>query len=88
MTDLPAYAALLRAAGWTVTPPPAAEIPRVAVGQVWRSPKARVEDRTVVSIGPTRLIDYLTPRWKTACMTHESNFVAWARKSGARPVEE
>ncbi len=98
MTDLAFAAALLRAAGWTVTEPPAAEIPRVEVGQVWRSPKPGVEDRTVLRIGNSnkypwdpRAITFTTEALLKQLhhnVLSERAFIAWARKSGARPVEE
>lgn len=86
-------------AGWTVTPPPSADIPSPKAGQVWRSPNPRVEDRTIVHIGPHRtypwagdaVVHFTTPKrqpgqWGPPKITTE-DFIAWAKKSGARPQE-
>ena len=91
----------LRRVGWTVIAPvdPAAAIPAPKPGQVWVSPKPRVEARTVHHIG-TNLhwpgdgpnciyFTYYpgTPRDERPHCLRPSVWLAWVRKSGARPQE-
>ncbi len=60
------------------------DLPAVVAGQVWRSPKARIADRTIVKM----------ERWKYRVavlieghgMHSLGEFRAWARRHGARPV--
>ena len=67
--DISTAAETLKAAGWTVLPPAAEELPRVEVGQVWVSPNPKIEPRTVTKIGKhrsmpwaERCIAFTTPR--------------------------
>ena len=98
--NIDAAVLLLREAGWTCIPPvdPNAAIPEPAVGQVWRSPKPRVEPRTVLSVGAAArgiwpgqvVVGFSTPtrqpheKWGPLIL-HTEGWRAWARKSGARP---
>ena len=99
LPDTVAWAAdFLRGKGWTVVAPvdPGAAIPDVAVGQVWASPKPRVQDRIVVRIGPRRVNDdprsvqFVDPASnargaRPSVMTPQA-WRAWVRKSNARPL--
>ena len=96
-TQAEVYAAitLLRDRGWILVPPvdPAAETPEPQVGQVWRSPKARVEPRTVTKIAGSRAypwtgdncVFFTTPSGRNVHL-HPETWRAWARKTGARPA--
>lgn len=82
---IPQAVELLRANGWTVIPPASGQIPDPEAGQVWVSPKPRVEPRTVVKIGPHRsypwsgdkCVHFTTPKrqpdqWGPPCITFET----------------
>lgn len=95
--DLEGAAVMLREAGWTVLPPPAEKPPEPQVGQVWVSPKRRVEPRTVVKIGPHRCwsgdvecVHFTAPsdapsKWGPRAL-HRAAWDSWVKKSGARPA--
>jgi hypothetical protein len=84
----------LRANGWTCIPPadPDAAIPEPAVGQMWRSPKPRIEPRTIVRIGPwmgwdsSECVVFTVPSESHQLGLNPASWAAWVRKSGARPV--
>lgn len=91
--------ALLRDMGWTVLPPPSEAIPAPSAGQVWPSPRPRVEARTVIKVGPRserhlshHYVFFTTPtrlphpKWGPSRLLL-SAWTDWARKSDARPVE-
>ena len=98
--NIDAAVLLLREAGWTCIPPvdPNAAIPEPAVGQVWRSPKPKIEPRTVLSVGMDKrawssgrvVVGFSTPtrqpheKWGPLILPIET-WKAWARKSEARP---
>lgn len=97
MSEIEKAAALLRAAGWAVLPPPPETIPEPQAGQVWISPRPRVEPRTVVKVGPSRgwphpsCVFFTTPSrpahpQRGPTYLHPDSWQAWARKSGARPA--
>lgn len=97
MTDIEAAAALLRENGWVVMPPAAPELPRIEVGQVWVSPKPKVEPRTVLKIGRchsypwagVRVVFFSAPKDPVQSYPRtlvDTDFAAWARKSDARPM--
>lgn len=92
--------ALLRDMGWTVLPPPSEAIPAPSAGQVWPSPRPRVEARTVIKVGPRperhlshHYVFFTTPtrlphpKWGPSRLLL-SAWTDWARKSDARPVQE
>jgi hypothetical protein len=101
MSEINQAATLLRELGWTCIPPvdPSEAIPEAKIGQVWISPKPRVEARTVVWIGASRTqpwagdkcVGFTTPtrkpheKWGPSKLTPEA-WAQWAKKSGARPV--
>jgi hypothetical protein len=81
----------LRALGWVCVAPvdPEAAIPEPQAGQVWVSPRPRVEARTVVKIGShprtgVRAVYFAVgPNQR---FMHMEGWRAWAKKSSARPV--
>ena len=94
LADPERAAELLRGLGWKVIAPvdPAAEIPETSVGQVWRSPNARIADRTITRMArsscyrDTCLCPHFLNREGRETHLHPVTFRNWARKSGARPV--
>ena len=95
--ELASAVALLRSAGWTVIPP-TESLSRCAVGQVWQSPRPGEEVRTVVRIGRhrwyppagNRVVFFTTPSLEVGqeSASPEIAFLAWADKSGARPITQ
>lgn len=83
---LASAAALLRSAGWIVTEPAGAGIPRVEAGQLWRGDAAS-DTRRVRSIDGRQII-YSVEGVSWPCSASCFSWNAWARKSGARPVKE
>jgi hypothetical protein len=88
---LTAALAVLRAEGWTVIAPVDPSIPDPSVGQVWVSPSAKIEPRTVTKLAPHRwypsgdtCVYFATPSGRTSSL-HPATWRSWARKSGARP---
>ena len=82
-------AAALRALGYIVMDPPDDAIPEPRVGEVWRSANPRVHDRAVVTAGHTQwgwLVEYRIGHATRVSTADLSNWRAWARKTGARPV--
>ena len=80
----PALKALL-AAGYTILPPRSDEIPEPKVGQVWRATNNnRIVPRTILS-GTNGSVVY--SKAKTTNFWTLLEFQAWARRTGARPVE-
>lgn len=82
----------LRSAGWTCTAPvdPGAAIPEVDVGQVWRSPKPRTQDREIVELCDAwgwPGLRYRTGATGSLTRLRLVAWRAWVQKSGARPVE-
>ena len=70
-------------------------IPEPAVGEVWRSPNARVQPRAVAEIGPhptwaETVIWFSTPDDRSGMPRRLSPAAwrAWARRCGARPVRQ
>lgn len=97
MSSIAEAITLLEQHGYTVLPPPSEELPQPAVGQVWRAPSLKIEPRTIVHIGAHRtypwagdhVVHFTTPKrqpgqWGPPKLTTET-FLAWAKKSGARP---
>lgn len=82
-----AMAETLRAFGWTVIPPrdPSAMIPEPVEGQVWVSPDARIKSRTVRKVNNLNVHYEISSGGRTGLFVN--NWRAWARKTGARPVE-
>lgn len=93
--ELRCAAAFLTAAGWKCVPPGGTAgkvgLPLPLVGQVWRSPRPMTEDRTITHIGPhlfrphVKLVRFTTPRRGDTSNNYFS-FLAWAKKTGARPI--
>jgi hypothetical protein len=88
---LTAALATLRAEGWTVIAPVDPAIPDPAVGQVWVSPSAKIEPRTVTKLAPHRwypsgdtCVYFTTPSGRATSL-HPATWRLWARKSRARP---
>ena len=92
-TTLTEAAALLRAAGWVVVPPPSPSAPEPMTGQTWVSPKPRVEARTITRIGyhshwpwaADACVYFTTPSGRGACVNPET-WAQWVQRSQARPV--
>jgi len=76
----------LLAAGYTILPPRPDEIPEPKVGQVWRvTNNNRIVPRTILS-GTNGSVVY--SKAKTTNFWTLLEFQAWARRTGARPVED
>lgn len=74
-------------------PDPAEAVPEPTVGQVWVSPKPRVEVRTVTGLSPDRWwpadglwVYFTVPNGTYEHSLHLMVWTAWARRAGARPA--
>lgn len=91
--ELDNAASLLRRHGWTVVPPAPERLPEPEAGQVWVSPKPRIQPRTIVKIDASRsypwagskCVYFTTPSGRSTHLPPDG-WRAWVRNSDARPA--
>lgn len=87
-TETESAVALLKADGWIVCPPlqPTLPIPEPEHGQLWVAPGPRVSPRFITERKALWVVDYTVPGSGSVRGQSREGFMAWARRSGARPI--
>lgn len=88
MTEIEAAIVLLKQNDFIVCVPsvPGAPIPEPERGQLWVAPSPRVTPRTIAPPQSLWVIDFFEPGVAKPRGVPRGSFLAWARRSGARPV--
>lgn len=88
MTEIESAIALLKSCGLIILVPaePDDPIPEPEAGQLWVAPGAKVTPRIVAAVNAPWVVEYWVSGQAKAVAQSRGSFLAWARRSAARPV--